>query len=143
VTNRLERDTREEYKFDALVLSDKLLAQPGQQYAILGSSDMSDVIPPIPDSLRSSGQVALMLAFSPPQPVNLDMVRPSSGPLSLLVRDSSKPQRGGEGEATNIETWTARSTPDYADLHIVGEQLVNEAAVAEELRNAFFKVQRL
>eukprot|EP00931_Biecheleriopsis_adriatica_P009758 TRINITY_DN110832_c0_g1_i1.p1 TRINITY_DN110832_c0_g1~~TRINITY_DN110832_c0_g1_i1.p1 ORF type:complete len:413 (+),score=81.21 TRINITY_DN110832_c0_g1_i1:92-1330(+) len=131
VTNRLEKDALEVYEFDALVLSDKLLVQPGQEYAILTESDAASLVPPLP-TLRSSSQVALLLAFSKRLPVDMDLIRAVRGPLELLVRDSSKPQRG------KGETWTARSTSHYADLHLIGEQLDDEAVVSQELQRAFF-----
>jgi hypothetical protein len=49
---------------------------------------------------RSKGQVALLLAFDPPLDKQVDFIRPSSGPLELLVRDSSKPGRSFKAAIT-------------------------------------------
>jgi len=127
--NRLDGDSAELHQFDALVLTDKLLVLPNQ-YAVLEPSDAQSL--GALDVLQSTGQVALMLVFDPPLDVQLDLIRPSSGPLELLVRDSSKP-----GRPFKTDVWTARSSSSYAAQHLRGESLDDEAAVLKELLEHF------
>lgn len=128
-TNRLESDAEELYRFDALVLTDKLLVLPNR-YAVLEPEDVQALA--VPEVLQSTGQVALLLVFDPPLDIQADLIRPSSGSLDLLVRDSSKP-----GRSFNADVWTARSSSSYAAQHLRGEALDDEAAVLNELLNEF------
>merc|ERR1712137_1296649 len=86
----------------------------------------------VPNTMRSRGQVVLMLAFDPPLNVSADLICLPSGPLELLVRDSSKP-----GRNVKVDLWTARSSSDYADQHIRGTELDDEEAVRQKLLRDF------
>lgn len=127
--NRLDGDKEEVHRFDALVLSDKLLVLPNR-YAVLSPEDASTLS--VPATLDSAGQVAMLLAFDPPLDVELDLIRLSGGPLDMLVRDSSKP-----GRHSKADLWTARSTASYAAQHLQGEALDDEPAVLAELLAGF------
>lgn len=77
-----------------------------------------------------------MLALERPLGAPLDWLEPDSGPLQLLVRDSSKPGRQhGAGEC-----WVAQARHDFSRLHLEADRqsilpLLQEAAVSEWARH--------
>ena len=137
-TNRAD-GADEEHRFDALVLSDKLLLLPNP-YAVLPPDEWGPLV--LPRSLASSGTVVLMLALerdpTAAAPASAAVLRPPAlpAPLTLLVRDSSKP---GRLPRDGVELWVAHTTAEYAAAHLRGDDppdLDDPPAVAAELQAA-------
>ena len=135
-TNRAD-GADEEHRFDALVLSDKLLLLPNP-YAILPPDEWGPLA--LPRSLASSGTVVLMLALerdpTAAAPASAAVLRALPAPLTLLVRDSSKP---GRLPRDGVELWVAHTTAEYAAAHLRGDDppdLDDPPAVAAELQAA-------
>lgn len=128
-----------EHKYDGLVLSDKLLLQPNK-YQVLSAMDASRFS--LPRSLGSNGTIVLMIAFEHHllhRPDQWDVIEFSSRDsvghiVSRLVHDSAKPMRGG---ASACDCWVMYSTAAYAETHLDGEDLADEALVKTELLHAF------
>jgi len=135
--NRTTRQV-EEYRFDALVLSDKLLVIPNQ-YAVLSAEEETDAgALSLPADMASDMVVVLLVAFAEPlESLGLgDLFYPTDSPvLRLLVRDSSKP-----GRAMVPDLWVAHSTGSFAKAHISSETgaFFDEGAATTQMQEAFF-----
>ena len=127
----------EDHRFDALVLSDKLLLLPNP-YAILKRDEWGALS--LPPSLASTGTVVLMLALRGERTTGRvpPILRDLPPPLSLAVCDSLKPQRRAAAEAAALELWVVHSTPEYAAAHLSGDDppdLDDADAVQREMQD--------
>lgn len=136
-TNRGSNDD-EEYRFDALVLSDKLLVLPNP-YAVLPKEEWGPL--ELPASLASEGTIVLMLALEQApddESPAVIMGAQLDAPLRLLVHDSAKPMRASAHDRP-LDLWVAHSTAAYADMHLQGNDppgLDDEDAVLAEMQAA-------
>jgi predicted NAD/FAD-dependent oxidoreductase len=129
--------------FDALVLSDKLLILPNT-YAVLDPESWGEELSKVPADLSSRGAVVLLAAFaqpgkSPSSPTPTPLRRFAPGEhafLERIIHDSSKP---GRGDSSGYDLWVAHSTSEYAQSHLVGEQLDDAEAVKEEMTQALLE----
>ena len=123
---------------DALALSDKLLVL-ANQYAVLSDDDAARLTPAVPP-LRSRGCVVLLLAFDErlfAEPAPTVLAGADDDVLEVAVREGSKPGRDG-----GLELWTVRSTASFAEAHLEGEALRDEAAAKAALLSAFASAAR-
>jgi predicted NAD/FAD-dependent oxidoreductase len=111
----------EEYRMDALVLSDKLLVLPNL-YAVLSPGEaVAAMVPPVP----SMATLVVMLAFhhsllgeaGAETGVLLQDELSAHSPLSLVVHDSAKP-----GRDSVVDQWVIHSTAAYADTQLTEDE---------------------
>ena len=161
-TQQRATDTTSELIFDALVLSDKLLVLPNT-YSVLAPPDVGPLA--LPSSLTSTAAVVLLIALQPsaastlsssglpPATTVVDCSKnhpqqqqqqqqhgggTTAAPiLSRVIHESAKPGRRTD---TTYDQWVVHSTAEYAELHLVGEALDNEAAVLAEMQEAFLEL---
>lgn len=137
-TNRADGKD-EEYRFDALIFSDKLLLLPNA-YSVLEQSEWGPLA--LPPTLESTGAVVLMMAIERPAADSIaPMLTSVRAPLKLMVRDSAKPGRStaAGGLQPPLDLWVAHSSPEYAKAHLVGDDppgMDDESAVLAQMQEA-------
>jgi len=128
-----QSEEEQEYRFDMLVFSDKLLLLPNQ-YAVLSPTNWGPLA--LSTSLTSSMVAVLLIALKEsiaPASTIIYTERPGSI-LKMLIHDSAKP-----GRSTTPDLWVVHSTQEYAATRINQEgSFDDESKVLSDMREAFF-----
>ena len=142
-TDRATRTTAE-LGFDALVLTDKLLLLPNT-YAVMPPADHGPLA--LPPALTSTGAVVMLIALqrsaattaegTPSSATAAVSTYPSHPCIARVVHESAKPGRDRTG---GREQFVVHSSAAYAEAHLEGEGLDDEAAVLAEMQVAFLEL---